>query len=387
MFQWLKKSYKGITLLQETHATVNTEKEWIKQWGQHIEFSHGTPGSRGVAILFDNEHEYEILNIDKDSDGRFLLIDVNIEDQNFILINVYAPTKDNLDAQLLFLDFLAEKLNTFVDRNIIIGGDFNICINPAIDKKGGKIEQQTKSAKSIINLLENFNLADVWRILNEENKRFTWRGFTKKGHVSSRLDYWLISNHMLYDLDQTNIYPSIKTDHSLIRITFELHEGLERGRGFWKFNHSLLKDPIFVEKVKNFLQICSEKYKSIENKALVWDTIKCEIRGIAISYASFINKKKKIYTEALKHEFMTLEMSLDNNIDVIDRYNAVKHELEKNEEEILRGVIVRSRAQWIEDGEKSTKYFFQLEKRNYKTKCIRTLMKDKERIVDPQQIF
>ena len=50
-------------MLQETHSETISEKEWRKQWGKHIEFSHGTRNSKGVAILFDNEHEYEVINI------------------------------------------------------------------------------------------------------------------------------------------------------------------------------------------------------------------------------------------------------------------------------------------------------------------------------------
>ena len=99
------------------------------------------------------------------------------------------------------------------------------------------------------------------------------------------------------------------------------------------------------------------------------------------------SKKNRKYIEELKQELVTLEIKLDNNEEVMERYNAVKLELEKNEEEILKGLMVRSRAKWIEDGEKCSKYFFQLEKRNYKTKCIRTLFKEEQRISDPKQIL
>ena len=41
-----------------------------------------------------------------------------------------------------------------------------------------------------------------------------------------------------------------------------------------------------------------------------------------------------------------------------------KEELEEHRKPYIEGLIVRSRTQWYEDGEKSSKYFLSLEKRN-----------------------
>ena len=49
--------------------------------------------------------------------------------------------------------------------------------------------------------------------------------------------------------------------------------------------------------------------------------------------------------------------------------------------------IIRSRAQWIEEGEKCSKYFMQLETKNYKTKCMTTLIKDESKITDQKTIL
>ena len=64
----------------------------------------------------------------------------------------------------------------------------------------------------------------------------------------------------------------------------------------------------------------------------------------------------------------------------MDTYNTVKKDLEQIEEEKLRGNIVRSKAQLIEEGEKCSKYFMNLENRNYRTKCITILLKDEIKI-------
>ena len=48
----------------------------------------------------------------------------------------------------------------------------------------------------------------------------------------------------------------------------------------------------------------------------------------------------------------------------------------------VEGIIVRSRARWYEHGEKNSKYFFNLEKRNHIRKDIRKLI-----TVDPFEIL
>ena len=55
------------------------------------------------------------------------------------------------------------------------------------------------------------------------------------------------------------------------------------------------------------------------------------------------------------------------------RFNAAQEQLEMFYEEKTKGIIIRARARWHEHGEKSTKYFLNLEKRNHVKKHIRKL--------------
>ena len=353
---------------------------WTKDWGNKIIFSHGTRHSSGVAILLDKKYDYNISEVKKDTNGRFLLVNIEINNENFILINVYAPTKDNSKEQKQFFEYVNDKLEDYTICNIIIGGDFNVCLNPNLDKHGGAKVKQSARAKQIYEIAETNDLIDVWRTFNEDKRRFTWRSFTKNGRVSSRLDFWLISSHLMFDVENTVIEPSIKTDHSLIKINLNLKKTPERGRGFWKINNSLLMDKDYTKLINSLLENCAAKFQNVQNKALVWDCIKCEIRGATIQFAVQKANEKRQYETNLRAELKVLEDKLDNNEEVMDIYNTVKKDLEQIEEEKLRGNIVRSRAQLIEEGEKCSKYFMNLENRNYRTKCITTLLKDEIKI-------
>jgi len=284
IFQWLKQYHQGVTFLQETHSIESLEKTWQNDWKGQIEFSHGCVNSRGVAILFPKNVDVQIDKKCTDSNGRILLLDCTIEDQNIVFINVYAPTKDKENEQIALLNFLHELLQDYIDKNIIIGGDFNVCLDPTIDKKGGIHESMSVYSKNISEFCEDYNFVDIWRILNPEVKKYTWRGNTRNGLVFSRLDFWLTSMHMIYDLNDVDIRPGIKSDHSIITLSFQIKESQKRGRGFWKFNSALLKDMDYIDLIKNKITQCCKIYTDFKNKALLWDVIKCELRMVTVSY-------------------------------------------------------------------------------------------------------
>ena len=104
-----------------------------------------------------------------------------------------------------------------------------------------------------------------------------------------------------------------------------------------------------------------------------------ELRGLTISFAK--NKAKN-----LRQNEMDLQKRLRGLDQIISsggnsaqvnnlkaKYNQLKQELNLIYENKGKGSIVRSKARWIEQGEKPTKYFFNLEKRNYNHKIVKVL--------------
>ena len=74
--------------------------------------------------------------------------------------------------------------------------------------------------------------------------------------------------------------------------------------------------------------------------------------------------------------------------ETVQKYIKVKNELDKISYDRTRGACVRSKARWHEFGERSSKYFLNLEKRNYENKCITSLIKENGRsIKDPKEIL
>ena len=189
----------------------------------------------------------------------------------------------------------------------------NTYLNAKLDKKGLAKESNDKYTEDLVELMETNNLLDIWRILNPDSKRYTWRGMTRSGQAHSRLDYFLISSNMIYDLSKASISPSIRSDHSIISISFKLIDSVERGRGFWKFNGSLLKDKQYVDMINQVIIDTTASYQNLANKSLLWDMIKCKIRGTTISYASFKAKQLRAHENELNKRLKEIEIELDES--------------------------------------------------------------------------
>ena len=63
--------------------------------------------------------------------------------------------------------------------------------------------------------------------------------------------------------------------------------------GFWRFNNSYLKDPVFVDKLNSMLENALTEEMQISNTQNVWDLTKVKIRDFCIDYDKEKKKKKK----------------------------------------------------------------------------------------------
>ena len=93
-----------------------------------------------------------------------------------------------------------------------------------------------------------------------------------------------------------------------------------------------------------------------------WEILKSEIRKFSIRYSKVIVKEKRKKQHELESKLKILEKSLscDKNI---EEYHKCKADLDEIYDNIAEGVKVRSRCQWYEENEKSTKYILNLKKK------------------------
>ena len=253
IFEYLKNSISpdGFIFLQETHSSVDDEKRWCDELNGNLYFSHGKTNLGGVAIGYVGSKSFVLANQSADKNRCLLLIEAIVDDLKFVLINI--NNCNNESQQLLTLTELRKILQNVDDignKNIIIGRDFNFHFNSKLVAKGGKPTLKKKSIRKMIELIESFELCDIWRIRNPTKKPFTFRQNHISGYIQRRLDYFFVFNKLQQSINNTDILVSLSTDHSPISFTLRRSQITAKGKGLWIFNSSLNLNKEFVEKMK-----------------------------------------------------------------------------------------------------------------------------------------
>ena len=132
-----------------------------------------------------------------------------------------------------------------------------------------------------------------------------------------------------------------------------------------------------------------EGKKELTDKRAIWDWIKYNIRSHAIKFSKIKSQQNKEKETQLENDYSEAARKFedDPSEDNKSRLYEVKEKLEQSYDEEIKGVIIRARARWHEYGEKSSKYFLNLEKRNQVKKHIRKLQINSSLTTNPSVIL
>ena len=180
----------------------------------------GQKSYNGVALL----SKIKINKIDKqffqdiNNQSRIIIGNIKNSSKNITLINIYVPNgnpvgTEKYEYKKSWYDSFIKKVKKTLthNKNIIIGGDFNVIpeeidvydytkyINDALFK----IEIR-KKFRELINL--GFN--DVYRYIKKDKQEYTFwdymAGSWQKNH-GMRIDHFLVSNNLLNDIKDIRI--------------------------------------------------------------------------------------------------------------------------------------------------------------------------------------
>jgi hypothetical protein len=211
---------------------------------------------------------------------------------------------------------IMKNIASYSNTSYLLCGDWNVVQDTSIDTYNIIHNRNQNSREKIEEMLETFELLDPWRTCFPNGRKYTWR--QSSPIKQSRLDYFLVSEDLFSLMKNTKIIPGYKTDHSAITFTFSASLA-RRGKGYWKFNSQLLRDFVYVEKVKTCIkETVSEYYLSGDindllnveltcNDQVFFEILKMKIRSISISHSITKTREEKDLTLKLEKDILNLE--------------------------------------------------------------------------------
>ena len=247
-----------------------------------------------------------------------------------------------------------------------------LVMEPKTDSKNRK-DQQPNSRLTLKNMMDELNLVDIWRILNPEREQYTWYKLNPN-NIFSRLDFFLVSSGLITCTQETNIIPRCHSDHFGVKLKIKT-DNFECGPGVWKLNNTHLENENFVNKIRTEIE------KALNDAAHLsrmdrWEVTKSQTVHACRKLSRKMAKKKRDKEEHLQKSLEVLHKELPENQYKEAIAEAIQHietELEEIQKERISKSIFRCKVNWQLYGEKPSKYFLSLEKRNYFSKNMRAV--------------
>lgn len=370
LYELIKIKKIDILFAQETHSDVSNEEDWAREFDGLTIFSHNSSLSGGVAILFSKNSipiSYEVEEVVK---GRFLKIRAQFDNAFYCFGCIYAPT--NAVERMGFLNILCKALSDCNTEDLfLVGGDFN-CTEFASDRN--HVEPHMASRKRLIQFIETHDLVDIWRNFHKTQRQYTWVHSYDNRLSLARLDRFYGFSHQLNLFRDCSIIPVSFSDHSLVQCFLTLGS-IKPKSAMWHFNNSLLTDMEFRDIFKFFWYEFRTTKSDFQSLQQWWDFGKTQIKQLSQQYAYNITKELNILMVNLENDIKKLQESIgtEQNQELIEILNRKSKELAGILDLKAQGALIRSRFKNIEWMDVSSKFFFNLERKNGQKRCIHAL--------------
>ena len=397
IFNFIIKSKFDIVCFQETHLVSETKaliifKDFVSQ-GKFY-FSNGPNGrSCGVAIWVANHSKCQVIDEMHDQEGRIISILAQIGNININVVNIYAP--NNGRERVIFLRDMSNYLFTNVNGSLkgepVILGDFNFVEDPDLDtdRKGAYARGEAiVGRKQMLDLKNEYGMCDIFRVLNPNIHKYTY--FSQGYNSSSRIDIIYCSQFFKSLVTKCDVYRCPQSDHDYVYCQFHTDTAL-RGPGVWKLNNDILNDNKFKDIFTTFWTAWQQQKGRLGDIQTWWDLGKIKIKSLCREYCRNKRVKQDEHLVSMRQEYTELLDERDRSPDSgvpEERLEYLRTGIMDLESKQMEGTIIRSRIRYREEGEKCSKYFIDLEKRNAVNKTIDSLRSTEgELLIEPEAIL
>lgn len=221
--EFVAEESPDVLLLQETKTQDENFPVLELQTLNYQSFFCGQKTFNGVAILVKNELQCALQSKQlfpelSEEQARFIEIELKIDGRETSIISIYVPNGEDVglekfEYKLKFLDALYKRLQQILksEREIIIGGDFNIAPHEIDLWNPNQMHNEcsfTMIERQKIAKIMNLNLFDVFRVMNPQKQFYSWWNYRFgkfPKNQGMRIDYFLTSALIAQQTKKCNI--------------------------------------------------------------------------------------------------------------------------------------------------------------------------------------
>jgi len=364
----LSKNFdRFIYSFQETHINDTRKNEIEYAWRGEFILSPGQTNARGVLTIFNSSFFDRILYKHADRDGRTTWLAGDIDGVSELFVSVYAPNsgKNKLFYTSLFkqIRLISEQYNIV---NTYISGDFNIDLLVSAKGNNGRISKEFHKE------LKRTKLDFI-----KDKYKVSWN----HGSKFSTLDYIFLSRHLSkFITSYSTTWGVDKSDHAAIELTIDT--GRSRGKGMFRPDCTFLDSPELSSQFRVELADLCSQIDSNWNPHHRLEFVKVCIRTLLTTYSknftNTLNRNLEL-TRSELNKLMSFKANLTNPsqsqhpfmLATINRDIAlVRSNLHIYLAEKSKFLATRARVNWLENGERSNKYFLNIIHKNSFKSCL-----------------
>uniref|UniRef100_H3AKL8 Endonuclease/exonuclease/phosphatase domain-containing protein n=1 Tax=Latimeria chalumnae TaxID=7897 RepID=H3AKL8_LATCH len=298
------------------------------------------------------------------------------------LVVVYAP--DINDPQMLggFLLQLA-----LFPMPWVVGGDFNCMLDPIMDGLSSVSADLTKSARTILEGLEDFALVDVWRHGHPTSKQYSFH--SQVNNMFSRIDFMLISSSLLHRVEACSYHPRSILDHSPLDLIMNFPKIQPPSRR-WQLNPRLLireeSRAMIRNRIEEYMEVNTPDSAALD---IIWEALKATLRGHIISYSVAHRKKAQAQVLELELDLWQAETEeyKNHSAETRERVAKIRHEFNMLTTSKAEYALLRIKSRYYARGDKAGKLLaWQLRKEEAERKIREISISDSTTSKDPEVI-
>lgn len=240
----------------------------------------------------------------------------------------------------------------------------------SLDKVGGNRLAGNDGSKTFLNIQNNYHLKDPSRFQYPRSIVTTWR----QGNISCRLDRFYVTSFVLDNVNNCRLIPCSFSDHDYFTFDFMMLDSISVGPGYCKNNNSILEDRDFQVPFRNFW---TGLYVNDTLSHSEWEDLKGKIKVFISRYCvKRVSVKRHVQFQLQRRYRDLLKAESRSPGGFTDQLTAVKKQLYNFIFDTAQGAIIRSRAKYLDNNEKPSKFFMQTEFKHAGDKVIHKLIDD-----------